>query len=191
MTRITSGLGSLVLLTVTVPVLGQAVATASKRFDFQAGAAFVLDKSDFYNTNLFKGLGLYTTLDFTSHFGAEFDFHQANSSQTPQYERTYEWGGRYHRAYGRFYPYVKAMYGRGVFNFTVPQTGALAANLAYNETVLGAGTDVDVLPWLKFRADYEYQHWYGFPPQGLSPMLFTVGLAYHFPADLRKGRRFR
>lgn len=189
MKRMTSGLGSLILLSVTVPVLGQAAATASKRYDLQVGAEFVLNHSDYQNTNLFKGFGAYSTLDFTSHFGAEIDFHQADSSQTPQYERTYEIGGRYHRSYGRFYPYVKVLYGRGVFNFTY--NGAVVANLAYNESVLGAGTDIDLLPWLKLRADYEYQTWFGFPPQGLSPMLFSVGVAYHFPTELKKGRRFK
>jgi hypothetical protein len=166
----------------------QAAPTASKRFDFQAGGGFVLDYSD-YGTRAYRGVAAYTTLDFSTHFGGEFDFHQANSPVDKTYERTYEMGGRYHRAYGRFSPYAKVMYGRGVFNFVTD--GQVVANLAYNEIVFGGGTDFRVTPWLNVRGDYEYQMWHSFPPNGLTPQLLTFGIAYHFPGGLKKGERFR
>ena len=102
------------------------------------------------------------------------------------YERTYEIGPRYVRDYGRFSPYVKAMYGRGVFNFP-PQN---AANLAYNMFAGGAGVDYRVLPYLNVRFDYEYQDWSSFPPTGLKPQLFTIGAAYHFPGHLRRAEHY-
>jgi opacity protein-like surface antigen len=167
---------------------GQATPTASKTFDLQVGGGFVIDHSD-YGLKSYKGLGVYATLDFSPHFGAEIDFHQATDPLSPEYERTYEIGGRYHRNYGRFSPYAKALYGRGVFNFVY--NGSVVANLAYNEFALGGGTDFAVLPWLNVRGDYEYQMWHSFPPNGLSPQLITIGVAYHFPGGLQKGRRFR
>ena len=173
-------------------LFGQALPTASRRADVQAGVGFVYDFSDYTPTDIagnpvnLKGFAFYATLDISNHWGGEITFHQNNSPTGDQvYQRTYEIGPRYHRTYGRFEPYVKAMYGRGVFNF--PQG---VANLAYNLVAGGVGTDVRLLPFLNFRADYEYQDWFGFPPTNLKPQLITVGLAYHFPGGLKRGRHF-
>ena len=167
---------------------GQAISTASRRFDLQMGGQFAYVRSD-YDPQAFRGFGGYATLDFTSHFGAEIDFRQANSQKDNVYERTYEVGGRYHRTYGRFSPYAKLLYGRGVFNFM--DNGVVVANLAYNEFVIGGGVDFALLSRVKLRADYEYQTWFNFPPNGLTPQLVSIGLAYHFPGELEKGNRFR
>ena len=70
------------------------------------------------------------------------------------------------------------MYGRGVFNFT--QNGTTTANLAYNMFVGGVGLDYKIIPSLNARADFEYQDWLSFPPNGLTPNVLTIGLAYHF-----------
>ena len=172
----------------------QARYTATRAGDLQVGGDFVVANSD-YETSDFKGAGIYATLDLTSHFGAEVDFHDIGSSQgTDEYERTYEIGGRYFRSYGRFSPYVKALYGRGVFNFTQYATGSgyyfTEANLAYNEFVGGAGVDIRIRPYLNARVDYEYQDWHSFPPNGLTPQLLSVGAAYHFGGGLRRGKHY-
>jgi hypothetical protein len=164
---------------------GQARSTATRAADLQVGVGFVYDSSD-YNTTSLKGFAAYTTLDLSSHLGGEFVIHQANSSTGDSlYQRSYEIGPRYFRHYGIFAPYVKAMYGRGVFNF--PNN---VANLAYNMFAFGAGVDVRVLPYLNVRADYEYQDWLSFPPTGLKPQVYTIGVAYHFPGELRRGKHF-
>jgi hypothetical protein len=54
----------------------------------------------------------------------------------------------------------------------------------------GAGVDVKILPYLNVRADSEYQDWMGFPATGLTPLLFTIGVAYHFPGELQRGKHF-
>lgn len=166
-------------------LLAQSLPTARRAADLQVGGGFVIDKSDYLTTNL-KGFAFYTTLDLTRHWGGEFVIHQAYSGTGDQaYHRTYELGPRYHRDYGRFAPYVKAMYGRGVFNYP---NGV--ANLAYNMFALGAGLDFKVKSYLNVRADYEYQDWLSFPPNGLHPQLITFGVAYHFPGDLRRGKHW-
>lgn len=166
-------------------VLAQNVPTARRGADLQVGGGFVLDSSD-YELNRLKGFAFYTTLDLTSHLGGEFVIHQANSNNGDQaYERSYEIGPRYHRDYGRLSPYVKAMYGRGVFNY--PND---VANLAYNMFAIGGGADFRVKPYLNVRADFEYQDWLSFPPRGLTPTLVTIGVAYHFPGQLRRGRHW-
>ncbi len=180
-------LGFCILGSVAAAACGQATTTASRTFDLQAGVDYVYDKSDYYPTAE-HGYGIYSTLDFRPHFGAEVDFRQANESDH-SYERTYEIGGRYFRNYGRLTPYLKALYGRGVFNFIY--NGTAVANLAYNEYSLGGGVDYRVLPYLNIRGDYEYQNWFGFPAHGLTPQLVTIGVAYHFPGGLKRGQRFK
>ncbi len=166
-------------------LLGQALPTAKRTLDLQVGGSFVLDNSDYNPSNL-KGFGFYISLDRTSHWGGEAEFHQANSNNGDSlYQRTYEIGPRYHRDYGRFAPYLKAEYGRGVFNF--PNN---VANLAYNMFAFAGGTDFKVKPWLNVRAEYQYQDWLSFPPQGLNPQLITIGVAYHFPGELHRGRHW-
>jgi len=163
---------------------GQAISTADRRLDFQAGGGFTLVRSD-YGVSL-KGFALYTTLDFSSHFGGEFVYHQGRSSNgNHESERTYEIGPRYYRTYGRYKPYVKAMYGRGVFNY--PQD---VANLAYNLFAVGVGVDYALLNRVNLRGDYEYQRWLSFPTNGLTPMVFTIGVAYHLPGRLERGRHY-
>jgi opacity protein-like surface antigen len=167
---------------------GQASATATRTLDLQVGGGFNLANSDFETNNMFRGGTIYASADFRHHLGAEIDFHQANSPTDSVYERTYEIGASYHREYGRFVPYGKVMYGRGVFNF--PTFGTIQANLAFNEFSFGGGVDFHLLRFLNLRGDYEYQDWHSFKPNGLTPQVLTIGVAYHFPGGLGKGHRF-
>jgi opacity protein-like surface antigen len=163
---------------------GQATPTASRAGDLQIGATFNLANTDYRPEN-FRGFGFYSTYDFKYHVGIEGEFHQINDPNATEgiYERTYEIGPRYVLHYGRFAPYAKVMYGRGVFNYPPvlgdPKLGPIA-NLAYNIFAIGAGVDYHVRPWLNVRAEYEYQRWLNFPPNGLSPRIFSVGAAYRF-----------
>ena len=168
----------ILLATSVVYAHAQGHPTASRAGDLQVGGGFTTARPD-YLTNRISGFGFYSTFDFRPHWGAEVDFHQVNDrSGTQVYERTYEFGGRYIIGhYGRFVPYVKGLYGRGVYNFNQSQ-----ANLAYNMAVGGGGLDVAETPRINVRADYEYQHWYGFQFSGLNPQLITIGAAYHFGA---------
>ncbi len=164
--------------------MGQAVPTASADGILQIGATFSLVNSD-YVPNKLKGYGFYTTFDFRAHLGIEGEFHQANDSDPTSaiYERTYEIGPRYVRRYGRLAPYAKLLYGRGVFNYPPvfgDPNGGPAANLAYNLGAVGVGVDYRLLSSMNVRADYEFQHWFGFPPNGLTPSIFSIGAAYRF-----------
>ena len=153
----------------------QSRSTASRAGDLQVGGTISLADSD-YVANRIRGFGVYGDFDFRAHYGVEVAFHQLNDPNSDVYERTYEFGGRYLRHYNHLTPYVKGMYGRGVFNFPYSE-----ANLAYNMMVGGGGVDIPVHPRINVRAEFEYQHWFGFPPHGLTPMLGTIGVAYHFP----------
>lgn len=187
--------------------LGQAGSTASRKLDLQVGGGYSSADSD-YTDNRITGYMFYADADFMRHIGAEINFHQVSDSQSPVYERTYEVGARYFRDYGRFKPYVKAMYGRGVFNspvytYTVPvactivgttstctyQTVTTNFNLAYNMFAGGAGVDISIVPRVNVRADFEYQRWLSGPglTDGLTPQVLSIGVAYHFPAGRPNG----
>lgn len=170
-------------LALCAPLLhGQASPTASRAGDLQVGGGFSSAASDYGRR--FNGGFAYFDFDFRQHFGIEGNFHFVKQSNYTLYEKTYEIGGRYLRTYGNFVPYGKVMYGRGVFNFPpcpppADQSKA-CANLAYNLYALGAGVDYKLNTSIHLRGDFEYQRWPGFPPTGLTPVLISVGAAYHF-----------
>jgi opacity protein-like surface antigen len=170
--------------------LAQAKPVVSRAGDIQVGGGYTFGTADYASDHI-QGLTFYTDFDFMRHIGAEFEFHQMKDYNNPTlYERSYEFGGRYFRhygAYGDYTPFLKGMYGRGVYNFPpypppAPQDQA-AGNLAYNMLVGGGGIDVAVTPRINARAEFEYQHWFGGLglPNGLTPMIVTIGVAYHIP----------
>jgi hypothetical protein len=178
-----------VAVVITVPaVRGQALLTASRVGDLQAGGGFSYGDADF--NQKIKGGTFYASYDIRPHYGVEVDFHQLDSSVSQLYERSYEAGGRYlpfKYGVGRMHPYVRGMYGRGVLNFPHSE-----ANLAYNMFVGGGGVDFNVKPWLNARVDFEYQRWLSgtLLPNGLTPVVGTVGAAYVFGSHKLKGRQW-
>lgn len=164
-------------------LLAQAGPTASRAGDLKIGAGYSSAESDYGGR--YTGFGIYANFDFSRHLGVEANFHKVDyGNGSTLYEKTYEIGPRYYRTYGPLVPYAKLMYGRGVFNFPpdpppAPQDQA-RANLAYNLYALGFGADLKVRPYLYLRGDFEFQKWPGFPQNGLSPEILTIGAAYHF-----------
>ncbi len=168
----------------------QARYTASRAGDLQVGAGISFGSSDYLTSEVgsslrpmlsgggesLRGLNVYGTFDFKPHFGAELDFRQTSPSYgNSVYERTYEAGGRFVYPLGRFRPYARATYGRGVFNYPYD-----IANLAYNLYGIGVGTDLPLTRAINLRVDFEHQHWFSFPLTPLAPNLVTLGVAYHF-----------
>jgi opacity protein-like surface antigen len=153
----------------------QANPTASRAGDLQIGVGYTIAKPDYGQQN-FQGLTAYADFDLRSHLGLEAEFHQVSSTTSDQsYQRTYELGGRYFRAYGPLVPYLKIMFGRGDFNYPFGAT-----DLAYNLFAAGIGADYKLRPSLSLRAEYEMQRWSGFSSPGLNPQLVTIGVAYRF-----------
>ena len=159
------------------PANAQIRETASRVGDLQLGGGFVFASSN-YNFNPMHLIGgaFYTTFDMKAHWGGEFNFRQNSStSDSTVYERTYEIGPRIFIHRGAFSPYAKALYGRGIYNFSQN-----VANVAYNVYTFGGGADFQVRRSINVRADYEYQTWAGFPIADLHPSVITIGAAYHF-----------
>jgi hypothetical protein len=167
------------LLSGTSMIHAQASPTASRVVDLKIGGGFTSAASD-YGARMNGGMG-YFDLDVTAHIGIEGEFHFiTDGSQEDLYEKTYELGGRYFRTYGKFAPYAKVLYGRGVFNYPAYVVDGPHPNLAYNIFAGGAGVDYKAMTHLYVRGDIEFQRWLSFPPSGLTPTLMTVGVAYHF-----------
>lgn len=158
-------------------LFSQASPTATRMASLQVGAGYSNASTDYVPQRV-GGMTIYADFDFFHHLGLEGQFRYIKDGQTNIYEKTYEIGPRYSRTYGRFSPYVKGLYGRGVFNFTY--RGEETANLAYNLIGLGGGLDYHLLRHVNVRGEYEYQRWFGFPPNGLTPSVVTVGAAYRF-----------
>jgi hypothetical protein len=162
---------------------GQALPAAARAGDLQVGAVFTFSYPDYTPQDALGG-GIYIDFDVTTHWGAELDFRQVDISQhSPAYERSYEYGVRYHRNYGIYKPYLRGGAGRGVFNFPNPD-GTAAGNIAYNMFEGAFGVDFSVTPRINVRAEVEYQRWatgVGLP-NALTPINYSVGAAYHFNA---------
>ena len=159
------------------PAHAQSTPTASRAGDLQFGGGFTFGNSDYnFNRVSLDGGAFYITFDKRSHWGYEGDFHQVKpASDSTVYERTNEVGPRFYLIKGRFAPYAKVLYGRGVYNFS-----GNVANIAYNIYTFGAGTDFYLTQGLNLRGDYEYQNWQSFPLSTLHPGLITIGVAFHF-----------
>ncbi len=176
--------------------LGQAIPGAVRTLDVQAGATFTLATPD-YTPEKALGYGIFGDVDFTPHWGAELEFHSVGiRKHSPAKERTFEYGVRYHRTYGRFNPYIKGLAGRGTFDFA-PDFQQLGASAGYNLLAGGGGLDASITTRFTFRVGMEYQHWFTggvsgpelinylpvtgvYLPHGLTPVLYEVGIAYHF-----------
>jgi hypothetical protein len=186
----------LAMLAVCSPfALGQAIPGATRAVDIQAGATFTYAFPD-YTPQKAVGYGAFGDFDFTPHWGAEINFHSVSIQQhAPAKEWTFEYGARYHRTYGRYNPYLKAMAGRGTFDFA-PGFFQHGANPSYNLLSFGAGVDAQITTRIGARAGMEYQNWFTggatgtpgsggpgtdvFLPHGLTPILYEVGISYHF-----------
>jgi hypothetical protein len=153
----------------------QEIPTETRAGELQIGIGYS-DSSPDYTEDKFKGPSIYATFDFRDHIGIEGDFHYVSGGNQQIYEKTYEIGPRYVWHPGKFDPYVKLLVGRGVFNY--PDN---TANLAYNMYSFGGGLDYRATRYLNVRIiDLEMQKWGSFPPNGLSPTVFTFGVAYRF-----------
>ncbi len=157
----------------------QAVPTADRAGVVQFGAGLSLANAD-YSPHKIKGISVYGSFDFTRHWGIEGDIHKV-SIITPADigEDSYLLGPRYVFHHKRFNPYAKALLGFGRFQYqfdTAPHT-----TYTYKIYAFGGGLDFLATHHINVRAiDLEYQKWPGYPPNGLTPIVGTIGVAYVF-----------
>lgn len=158
----------------------QAVPTASAIGSFQAGAGYTIVSPD-YGQKRVVGFTGFADYDF-GRLGIEFDAHIGNLI-TPLdiAENSYLVGPRYVFRLGRIHPYAKGLLGVGMFRVleTEDNQGIYTGNyLAY---AMGGGVDIRASDHITIRPiDFEYQKWPAFGQNGLTPLVYTFGAAYHF-----------
>jgi hypothetical protein len=157
----------------------QANPTSGHAITGQVGGGLGLGNPDFAYQSI-AGYTLYGTLDFRHRLGLDAEIHDLNL-HTPSGigEDSFLAGGRYTLIFGRFRPYLRVDGGIGRFYARPPgSTPPVTTHLIY---AFGTGTDFRLTRKLNLRvADVEFQRWPGYPPNGLTPTVGTVGVAYQF-----------
>jgi hypothetical protein len=133
-----------------------------------------------YATDYIKGLTFYGDFDFTHHIGVEADIHYSISTPQDISENSYLIGPRYTVRHKRISAYGKALFGFGRFGF---QKGDFVAATSgtYGVYAAGGGVEYKATHNITVRAfDAEFQKWPNFTPHSLSPIVYTIGVAYAF-----------
>jgi hypothetical protein len=160
----------------------QATAAATRGGIAQVGAAYTFSNEDEYPGKHLQGATVYGTFDLNNHIGIEGDLHLASifKSYYEYKETSYDAGLRWTQHYRKYSPYVKGLVGFG--HSSAPFANQIVGGNtpgSYFLYGLGGGLDYSLTPKINVRAfDFEYQRWPNFPPHGLTPPLFTFGVAY-------------
>lgn len=162
-------------------IFAQAAPTATRFTNFQVGIGVSAANPDYSDNTLIKGVSVYGSVDFGRHLGIDGEIHDLKLSTPRDFgESSYLLGLRYGITYGRFHPYAKALAGLGNFSL---EKGTYSANSSSTHRMLsfGAGLDYHATDRMNVRVfDLELQRWPGFPPNGLTPVVGTMGAAYTF-----------
>jgi opacity protein-like surface antigen len=158
----------------------QALPTATANGSLQIGAGYTYANPD-YGQKSIMGASGFADFDFGQHFGVEADVHYvAFITPLDLAENTYLIGPRVMYPYHRFKLYGKVLAGYGDLVVQEEQDNIGHPSGFYFAYALGGGLDVRATDRITIRAiDVEAQKWpnYG---NGLSPIVYTIGAAYHF-----------
>lgn len=161
----------------------QATPAATRGGISQVGVAYTFSNEDQYIGKYLQGMTFYGTFDLNNHIGIEGNVHLVSlfKSYYDYKESSYDAGVRWVYHYRRFHPYAKGLIGLG--HATAPNPNQIVGGSTpgtYFLFALGTGLDYSISEKINARADFEYQRWPNFPPNGLTPPLFSVGAAYRF-----------
>lgn len=160
----------------------QATPAATRGGASQIGAGYTISNEDEYPGKHLQGVTIYGTFDLNNHLGVEGDVHMASVIKSYfQYKETsYDAGLRWAEHYRKFSPYAKGLVGFGHSSAvnSIQIVGGSTPG-SYFLFGLGGGLDYSLNDKINIRCvDFEYQRWPNFPPHGLTPPLFTFGVAY-------------
>jgi hypothetical protein len=163
----------LLSLSSTARIHAQAVAAGQRGANLVAGG-FASAYSPDYGPNELIGVGGFIDFNLRGHFGVEGEVRFLRFNQTYDvHEDNYNIGPRYRWRIRRWEPYGKLMIGNGQFNFPF--------NYGHGGYLLVApagGLDIHFHRFTFRAIDYEYQHWFNFQNNTLSPNGFSSGIAY-------------
>jgi hypothetical protein len=171
-----------VLIAFPCGLFAQATPAASRPLDLQIGVGISAAQPD-YSAPHIKGITIYGTLDFRRfrHLGIDGEIHDLKIVTPSDIgQSSYLLGPRYEWRIGRFRPYAKALFGIGNFEF---QKGYYPVDSSGNYFIYAFGGGVDLRATRRINVrlfDIEQQEWPSFENHGLSPLVGTIGAAYHF-----------
>lgn len=173
---------SLVTLLLPSAIHAQATAAATRGGMSQVGVGYSIANEDEYPGKHVQGMSFYGTFDLNNHLGVEGDVHLDSlfKSYYKYTEKSADVGIRYAEHYRKFSPYGKVMVGFG-HSYAPFSDEIVGGNTpgTYFLYAIGGGVDYSLSDKINIRAfDFEYQRWPNFPPHGLTPPLFTFGVAY-------------
>jgi hypothetical protein len=160
----------------------QATAAATRGGMSQVGVAYSIANEDEYPGKHVQGMTFYGTLDLNNHLGVEGDVHLDSifKSYFQYTESSYDVGLRWTQHYRKFAPYGKGMVGLG-HSYAPAPNQIVGGNTpgTYFLFAAGGGLDYYLTDKINVRVvDFEYQRWPNFPPHGLTPPIFSFGVAY-------------
>jgi Outer membrane protein beta-barrel domain len=168
------------VLSLTAMGRAQALPTATAKGSFQVGAGYTYADPD-YGQKSIQGVSAFANFDIGLHAGLEADMHYvALITPLDLAENTYLIGPRLILPYGRFKLYGKFLAGIGDLVIQEQQDNIGHPSGLYFAYAGGGGLEYRATDRINVRIiDVEAQKWpnYG---NGLSPLVITVGAAYHF-----------
>ncbi len=158
---------------------GQALPTATKSGDIQAGVA-VMSLNNDYSVHKDAGLMIYGDYDLLRFFrieaGAEAEARFGGLYSPDDIgENSYLVGPRFSVRRANLRIYGKVMLGRGTI-FHDSNTNNTSSS--FNVIAFGGGVEYRVKRRFNLRADVEDQKWPNFEPHTLSPLALSAGVAY-------------
>lgn len=145
---------------------------------FAAGAGFSAFKTDFA-THPMYGITAFGDATLHDRYGLEVEgrtiqFDKFANQYGSLREDTIAGGGRYVFLHGKYKPYVKALAGIGSIDFP-----DLSDPTYHHDTFtiyeIGGGLDYKLRTHICLRAEYDYQRWPAWFPNGLTPSGATIG----------------
>jgi hypothetical protein len=181
MLRTLSKIGLLICALAAPAIAGaQALPTATAKGSLQVGFGATYASPD-YGPLSIKGVTVFGNFDIGLHVGVEADFHYVSLiTPTDIGQNTILAGPRIILPYHRFKVYGKVMGGYGDLVIQELQDNIGHPGGWYFVYAGGGGIEYQATSRITIRAiDIEAQKWpnYG---NGLSPIVYTVGAAYHF-----------
>ncbi|MGH9596422.1 MAG: outer membrane beta-barrel protein [Edaphobacter sp.] len=167
------------LLGITTMSHAQAIPTASRVSSIQVGLGGMITSPD-YAQQYIKGLTLYGDYNFQHNIGVEAEIHYSLITPTDLSENTYLIGPRYVVRRKNFTGYAKVLLGMGRFGTQGGSFGTTTTT-SYTAYAFGGGLEYMAPHNLNVRIlDVELQKWPSFPTNGLSPISYSIGVAYAF-----------
>ena len=174
-------LGALLTIVSLLPLRlhAQALPAATRSAQIQVGVGGTFAAPD-YGQRYVKGISVYGDIDFPRHLGVEADVHLASIiTPTDIGEDSYLIGPRYSYQRNRLRFYGKALFGVGQFQYQYDYRPHYHEN--YFVYAFGGGLDIHATKRINIRAiDFEAQRWPGYPQNGITPYVTTIGVAYAF-----------